>query len=153
SMVTAGSVDEVATRADELAETVTDERAKCDDLHKLAALSCSVHAAMRLGRFPLAQGRFRATLKRAQELAAAGGGTVGMEVMGAILGAAGLHLAQAAATADDEALTRQLLDQSDQTGAELGIEVDILGQYFGPEHARAVRCICMSRLDMSEESL
>ena len=153
AMVVARNIDEVASMADDLAEMVADEGARCDDLHRLAALSCSVHAAMRLGRFPLAQGRFRAALKRARGLAAEGGGTVGMEVMGAILGAAGLHLAQAAATAEDEALTRQLLDQSDQTAAELGIEVDILGQYFGPEHARAIRCICMSRLELTEEAL
>lgn len=153
AMVTAANVDEVASIADDLAEMVTDEGARCDDLHKLAALSCTVHGAMRLGRFPLSQGRFRALLKRAQELAGHGGGTVGMEVMGAILGAAGLHLAQAAATAEEEPLVRQLLDQSDQTGAELGIEVDILGQFFGPEHARAVRCICMSRLEYPEEAL
>ena len=152
-MVTASNVDEVASVADDLAEMVADSAARCDELHRLAALSCSVHAAMRLGRFPLAQGRFRATLKRTQELAAQGGGGVSMEVMGAVLGAAGLHLAQAAATADEEALTRSLLDQSDQTAAELGIEVDILGQYFGPEHARATRCICMSRLELTQEAV
>jgi hypothetical protein len=152
-MVTAANVDEVASVADDLAEMVTDAGARCDDMHKLAALSCTVHGAMRLGRFPLSQGRFRAALKMAQGLAAQGGGNVGMEVMGAILGAAGLHLAQGAATAEEEALTRQLLEQSDQTAAELGIEVDILGQFFGPEHARAVRCICMARLELPEEAL
>lgn len=152
-MVTADDVDQVASVADDLAEMVTHADAPCDDMHKLAALSCTVHGAMRLGRFPLSQGRFRAALKMAQGLAAQGGGNVGMEVMGAILGAAGLHLAQAAATADEEALTRQLLEQSDQTAAELGIEVDILGQFFGPEHAHAMRCICMARLELPEEAL
>ena len=152
-MVTAHDVDQVASVADDLAEMVTHADAPCDDMHKLAALSCTVHGAMRLGRVPLSQGRFRAALKLAQGLAAQGGGNVGMEVMGAILGAAGLHLAQAAATAEEEALTRQLLDQSDQTAAELGIEVDILGQFFGPEHARAMRCICMARLELPEEAL
>lgn len=153
AMVTAANEDQVASVADDLAEMVNEDDAGCDDLHKLAAMSCAVHGAMRLGRFPLAQGRFRSALKRAQDLAEHGGGTVGMEVMAAILGAAGLHLAQAAATAEEEPLVRQLLDQSDQTAAELGIEVDILGQFFGPEHTRAVRCICMSRLEYTEEAL
>lgn len=153
AMVAAANEDQVASVADDLAEMVNADDAGCDDLHKLAAMSCAVHGAMRLGRFPLAQGRFRSALKRAQDLAEHGGGTVGMEVMAAILGAAGLHLAQAAATAEEEPLVRQLLDQSDQTAAELGIEVDILGQFFGPEHTRAVRCICMSRLEYTEEAL
>ena len=152
-MVTAQNVDEVASVADDLAEMVYDESARCDDLHKLAALSCSVHAAMRLGRLPLAQGRFRATLKRAKELAAEGGGGVGMAEMGVIVGCAGLHLAQAAATAYEEEMTTQLLDQSDQAAAELALEAEILGQYFGPDHVRATRCICLARLEKTQEAL
>lgn len=154
NLVTAASVDDIARGGDDLAEMVIDPQARCDDLHRVAAMSCAVHAAMRIGRLPLAQGRFRATLKQAQQLAEASGDDDAlMAQTGAVLGCAGLHLAQAAANADEEALTRSMLDQSDQMAAGLGFEYQVLGQYFGPEHARAVRCICLAQLDETQEAL
>jgi hypothetical protein len=154
NLVTAASVDDIARGGDDLAEMVIDPQARCDELHRLAAMSCAVHAAMRIGRLPLAQGRFRATLRQAQQSAEAGsGGELEMAQVGTVLGCAGLHLAQAAANAGEESLTRSLLDQSDQMAAGLGFEYEVLGQYFGPEHARAVRCICMAQLDQTQEAL
>lgn len=68
-----------------------------------------------------------------------------------VLGCAGLHLAQAAALGRDEKTTCALLDQSDMAAAELGFEHEVLGHYFGPEHARATRCICLCVLGRLDE--
>lgn len=153
NLVTATSVDDIARGGDDLAEMANDPQGRCDELHRLAGMSCAVHAAMRIGRLPLAQGRFRAALAQAQTLAAQSGDDEGaMAKVATILGCAGLHLAQAAANADEEALTRSLLDQSDQTAAGLGFEYAVLGQYFGPQHARAVRCICLAQLSQDREA-
>lgn len=154
NLVTAGSVDDIARGGDDLAEMVNDPQGRCDDLHRLAGMSCAVHAAMRIGRLPLAQGRFRAALGQAQRLAAEGGiDDAAMAKVATVLGCAGLHLAQAAANAGEESLTRSLLDQSDQTAAGLGFEFEWLGQYFGPQHAQAVRCICLSQLEQTQDAL
>jgi hypothetical protein len=149
-MVTAEGVDEVVQGSRLLAEMVTDPKASCDDLHRLAALATAVHAAMRAARFGIAEQHFRAALAMAQGLLAE---DAGMADVCTVLGCAGLHLAQAAALGRDEKTTRALLHQSDQTAVELGIEHVVFGHYFGPQHVRATRSICLAMLGNFDEAL
>lgn len=152
-MMTARNIDEIRDPGDSLADMANDPDARCDDIHRLAGMACAVHAAMRTGSLPLAQGRFRAALAQAQKTAEGGANSAEMTALGTILGCAGLRVAEAAAVRGEEELTRAMLDQSDQTAAELGGEYEILGQYFGPDHARAARCICLAELGESEEAV
>ena len=152
-MMTLTDVDEIRRSGDSLAEMVNDPEARCDDLHRLAGMSGAVHVAMRTSSLPLAQGRFRAALEQAQKTVEDSGGNVDMAIVGTLLGCAGLHLAQTAAKTGEEKLTLDMLDQSDQTAAELGGEFEVLGQYFGPQHALATRCMCLSELGKAQESL
>ena len=133
-----------------LADLVTDPMASCDDIHRLAALGTAVHAGMRAGRFGAAELHFKTTLAVAQGMIAEDAGMIDVCT---ILGCAGLHVAQAAALGRDEKTTRALLEQSEEAAAQLGMEHEILGRYFGPEHTRATRSICLGVLGHVDESL
>lgn len=149
-MVTVDRSEELLQGARLLSELVTDPSASCDDVHRLGALATAVHAAMRCARFGIAQQHFRVALGFAQGMVAE---DTSMSDVCTIVGCAGLHLAQAAAIGRDEATTRALLDQSDQTAAELGVEHEVLCHYFGPQHAHATRSICLSILGHVDEAL
>lgn len=149
-MVTVERSEDLLQGASLLAEMVTDPTASCDDVHRLAALATAVHSAMRCARFGIAQKHFRTALGLAQGMVAE---DTGMADVCTVIGCAGLHLAQSAALGRDERTTRALLDQSEQTAAELGCEHEVLCHYFGPQHVRATRSICLSVLGHLDESL
>lgn len=149
-MVTAKTPEDLLRGGRALAEMVSDPKAACDDIHRLAGMATAVHAGMRAGRFRAAQRHFRATLALAQGLIA---DDAGADEVSTLLGCAGLHMAQAAAVCRDEPTTQALLDHSDEAAATLGMEREHLGQYFGPEHARATRSICLCVLGHLDESM
>ena len=149
-MVTTESAKDLLAAGRTLADMATDPKASCDDTHRLAALTTAVHAGMRAGRFSAAQRHFRSTLGVAQGLIA---DESGMDDVCTLLGCAGLHMAQAAAICHDEPTTRALLDQSDDAAGQMGREHELLCHYFGPEHARASRSICLCVLGRLDESL
>ena len=149
-MVTAETAKDLLQAGRALADMVTDPTANCDDVHRLAALTTSVHAGLRAGRFGAAELHFKSTLAVAQGMIA---DDSCMDDVCTLLGCAGLHLAQAAALGRDEPTTRALLEQSDDAAAQLGMEREVLCHYFGPEHARATRAICLSILGQVDESI
>ncbi|HEX6539086.1 MAG TPA: hypothetical protein VF155_07900 [Candidatus Dormibacteraeota bacterium] len=149
-LVTAETAEDLLRGGGALAEMVGDPTAACDDVHRLAGMATAVHAGMRAGRFRAAQRHFRSTLAMAQGLIA---DEAGSDEVCVLLGCAGLHMAQAAAICRDETTTHALLDHSDEAAATLGAEHELLGQYFGPEHARATRSICYCVLGRLDESM
>ena len=149
-MVTADDGKKLLEGGRILADLVSDPMASCDDVHRLAALGTAVHAGMRAGRFGAAEQHFRACLGAAQGMIA---DDAGMTDICTILGCAGLHLAQAAALGRDEKTTRALLQQSEEAADQMALEHEVLGRYFGPQHTRATRSICLGVLGHVDESL
>lgn len=154
TMVTAEGQGGVIKTAEELTSTIAQPGARCDDLHRLGAFAVGVHAAMRTGRLDDAERWFRQALAMAQGLVAEGGEEgAGIDDVCTVLGCAGLHLAQTAAVCGDASTSLGLLEQSLETAAQLGREHDVLGQYFGPQHVRAMRSLCLALLGRLPESV
>ncbi len=154
TMVAGAHPTECLRVAAELVDRVATADAHCDGVHRLAAFASGVHAAMRVAKLSTAEKRFQLALAEARGLTAEDGEAgVSLDDVCAVLGGAGLHLAGAAAAGGDFRTTLALLEHSALTAAELGREHYVLGQYFGPEHVAATRCICLVSLQKYDEAL
>lgn len=154
TMIAGAHPTECLRVAAELVDRVTTADAHCDGVHRLAAFASGVHAAMRVAKLSTAEKRFQLALTEARGLTAEDGEPgVSLDDVCVVLGGAGLHLAGAAAAGGDHRTTLALLEHSALTASELGREHYLLGQYFGPQHVAATRCICLVSLQRYDEAL